>query len=84
MALTDVAFRIGENTGHESAHRVSHSHRCDLSAGEHKVSQRELLIHALFDKAFIHAFIVSTDQHKMVIVVSQAFSRFLGKGFALG
>ena len=84
MALTGVAFRIGENTGHKAAYRVSHGHRCNLSAGEHKVSQRELLIHALFDKAFIHTFIVATDQNKMVIVVSQAFSRFLGKGFTLG
>ena len=52
----------------------------DLPAGEHKISQGDLLVYALINKALVDALIVTADQNEMVIVCGQALGVGLPEG----
>ena len=68
MALAGIARLVGEDARHEAADRVRHRHGGELAAGQHKVAEGELLVHACLDEALVNALVVTADEHKVVIV----------------
>ena len=68
MALAGVALGVRQDPRHHAADAVRDDHGAELAAGEHKVADGELLVHARLDEALIHAFIVAADEHELVIV----------------
>ena len=67
MGFLLKALRVRQNAGDHAAHRVRHRHSGDFAAGEDEVAQRELLIHALIQKALVHPLVVAADQNQMVV-----------------
>ena len=48
-------FLVRQNARHHAAYCVRDSHRGNLPAGQHKVTDGDLLVHALVDKALVNA-----------------------------
>ena len=66
VALILKALRVSQNPGHHTAHRVRHRHGGDFAAGEHKVAQRDFLVHALVNKPLVNALVMAADQNQVV------------------
>ena len=68
MALAGVALGVRQHARHHAADAVRDDHRAELAAGEHKVADGELLVHARLDEALIHALIMTADEHELIII----------------
>ena len=82
MALLGKAFRVGQDTGDQPAHGIGHRHGGDLSAGQHKVSQGDLLIDAFLNKTLVDAFVVAADQDEAFVVLLETLGIGLTKNLA--
>ena len=83
MAFFGIALLIGEDTRHETADGICDRHGSNLATGKDKITKGELFIHAGFNKALVHAFIMAADKDEMVIITIEAFSRLLCERRAL-
>ena len=83
VAFPDIALRIRQNARYQAADRIGHSHGGKFSACEDKIAERDFLVHTGFQKAFIHAFVMSADQHQMVVIPLKAPRSLLVKRFSL-
>ena len=84
VALLLVAGGLRQNAGHHAAYRVRHRHGRDLPAGEDKVPQADLLVHALVDKPLVNALIVAADQGQVVVIPQELPGLLLVEGGAAG
>ena len=84
MALPDIAHGVRQHSRHQPADRVRNRHGRQLPAGEDKVPEGNLLVHAGVQEALIHALVMAADQHQVVVIPLQAAGRFLVEGGALG
>ena len=67
-----VAFRresllVGQHARHHAADRIRDRHGRDLAAGQHEITDGDLLIHALVDKPLVDSLIMTADQNKMLL-----------------
>ena len=79
MTFIFKTFRIRQNTGHHATHRIRHRHGCDLTTGEYKITQRDLLVHTFINEALVDAFIMAADQNN-IFHFTQANGVFLTEG----
>ena len=75
---------MGENAGDEAAHSVCHRHGGDLSAGEDKISQGDLLVHIPVNEPLINALVVAAHQNQVIVLPGQTAGVLLGEGLAAG
>jgi hypothetical protein len=66
MTFILKALRIGQNSRHHAAHRIGHRHGSDLAAGEHKVTQGDLLVHAFINEPLVNALIMAANQNQIL------------------
>ena len=84
VALIGEALRVGQDPGDQATHGVRHRHGRDFSPGENKVSQGDLLIHALVDEPLIDALIVAADQDEFIVVLMKPLGIGLAKSVPAG
>ena len=75
VAFRRERFLVRQNARHHAAYCVRNCHRGDLSAGQHKVTDGNLLVHALVDKPLVNALIMAADQNK--VLLCEQLTRFL-------
>ena len=84
MGLLHEALLVRQDAGDHAADGVTDGHGRDLAAGEDKVAQGDLLVHALVQKALVHALIMPADQDDVVPLLLQLPGYALVEGAAAG
>ena len=74
VALGGESLLIGQNARNHAAHGIRDRHRGDLAAGEHEITDGNLLIHALVDEPLIDTLIMAADEDK--VLLCEQFTRF--------
>ena len=80
VAFADIALGVRQDARNQTADRITDGHGGDFAAGEDKVAQRELFIHAGLKKALVHPLIVAADQNKAVVIALQTAGGLLPEG----
>ena len=75
VAFRRERFLVRQNARHHAAYCVRDRHRRNLAAGQHKVTDGNLLVHALVDKPLVNALIMAADQNK--VLLCEQLTRFL-------
>ena len=73
------AARISKDTGHHTGNRIGNNHSAKLSSREDIVPDGNQLICQVFFHTVVYTFIVSADQHQMVIIAVKFLCFILGK-----
>ena len=84
VALVLKTGVMGENPGDEAAHSVCHRHGGDLTAGEDKIPQGDLLVHIRVNEPLINALVVAAHQNQVIVLPGQTAGVLLGEGLAAG
>ena len=83
IALVLIALFLGQDAGLQAQDTVGHDQACQLTAGQHIVSDGNFLVAERIDDALVDALIVAADQRHRVIA-DQLAGLFLIVGAACG
>ena len=83
IALVLIALFLGQDAGLQPQDAVGHDQACQLTAGQHVVSDGNFLVAERIDDALVDALIVAADQRHRVIA-DQLAGLFLIVGAACG
>ena len=84
VALVREADLVTENARNQTADRIGNAHRRQLAAGQDKVADGDLLIHAFVDEALVDALIVTADEDDVFIAVTELARLFLIENASAG
>ena len=84
VAFVREADLVTENARNQTADRIGNAHRRQLAAGQDKVADGDLLIHAFVDEALVDALKVTADEDDVFIAVTELARLFLIENASAG
>ena len=80
--IRGCAACISQNAGHHAGYRIADDHGSQFAAGKHVVADRNELICQMFLYPVVHAFIMTADEHQVVVVPLKFLGFVLVKGLS--